>query len=311
MEEYTRFVIGIDGGGSKTNALLVALDGTVLAEAGSGPTNLHTVGVGNAARTLLGLIKTLCERVQCSADSLEQIVMGLAGAGRPADRAALSDVLFALARDQDFNLKNVQIESDALIALEAAFAGGPGIVIIAGTGSIALYRTEDGKVLRAGGWGRILGDEGGGYQIARAALNAVLRAHDGRAPHTLLTEHARVFFSIASIEQLIPTVRESGGEIAGFAPEVFAAAASRDHVAARILVDQARELVELARVLAMKQPPKRKLPVALMGGLLETDNSYSRLVRDKITNALPNLVLQKPKFPAAFGAAIIGLHAFR
>jgi N-acetylglucosamine kinase-like BadF-type ATPase len=76
-------------------------------------------------------------------------------------------------------------------------------------------------------------------------------------------------------------------------------------------VKNATELLDLVRVLIMQVRPKKKLPVALMGGMLESENVYSKMVRDKIIHALPHVVVQKPKFPAAFGAAIIGLKAFK
>jgi N-acetylglucosamine kinase-like BadF-type ATPase len=100
-------------------------------------------------------------------------------------------------------------------------------------------------------------------------------------------------------------------EISGFAPQVLLAATERDRTAHTILIENAKEMADLVRHLVMKVMPKRKLPVSLMGGLLEDDNPYSKLVKEKIASALPQVVILKPKFPASFGAAIIGLNAFR
>jgi N-acetylglucosamine kinase-like BadF-type ATPase len=100
-------------------------------------------------------------------------------------------------------------------------------------------------------------------------------------------------------------------EIAGFAPQVLSAAVERDRVAHAILINNAKEMADLVRHLVMKVMPKRKLPVSLMGGLLDDENPYSKLVKEKIAAALPQVVVLKPKFPASFGAAIIGLNAFR
>ena len=242
---------------------------------------------------------------------IQSVVMGLAGAGRAAEKAELIDKLFALGVEKQFPLRNVQIDTDAKIALEAAFAGGPGIVVIAGTGSIALYRTEANQIVRVGGWGRVLGDEGGAYAISRQALNLVMRQYDGRTDETLLTRKTYEHFKIVSVDELIPKVYYQNADIASFTPKVFDAVMKNDRHAHKVILDNANELVDLVRVLVMKNPPKRKLPVSLMGSLLETDNPYSKMVSERVKAALPQIVVQKPKFPAAYGAVIIGLNAFK
>jgi N-acetylglucosamine kinase-like BadF-type ATPase len=311
VADQKRYVVGVDGGGSRTDVLLVGLDGTVVTERSGGPTNLQVVGITQAARMLFDLIQDCCKKEDCSSESLQNIVLGIAGAGRVSDKTALLDALHSMSLKKKFPLKNIVVESDVRIALEAAFAGEAGIVVIAGTGSIALYRTEDRKILRAGGWGKILGDEGSGYAIAKTALSAVLRQHDSRGEKTILTKKMFEHFVLRSVEELVPKVYQEGLDLASFTPKVFEAASERDRVANNILVENANELVMLVRVLIMQVRPKRKLPVALMGGLIESENLYSKMVREKITSSLPQVVVQKPKFPPAFGAAIIGLNAFR
>jgi N-acetylglucosamine kinase-like BadF-type ATPase len=306
-----RFVIGIDGGGTKTTALLVALDGTVMAESVGGPANLLVAGMDSTVETLHILIYECCHKVGCPPEAIQSIVLGLAGAGRATDRAELTDKLFAAGNKKRFPVKNITIETDAKIALEAAFAGGPGIVVISGTGSIALYRTEDRQDLRVGGWGRILGDEGSGYSIARDALNAVMRQYDGRGEKTILTQKALEHFSCSSVEEIIQRIYYQSAAIESFTPKVFEAVASHDNVAHKVILENASELAEHVRVLVMKVPPKRKLPVSLMGGVVETDNPYSKMLAERIRGTLPQVVIQKPKFPAAYGAVIIGLNAFR
>lgn len=311
MSENRRYVIGIDGGGTKTNALIVRQDGTVIAECSCGPTQIQTFGVKLVAVSLFELIRECCKKIDCKPENLQSIVLGIAGAGRASDRTELTDTLHAISVKKKFLLKNITVETDARVALESAFASGPGIVLIAGTGSIALYRTEDGKILRAGGWGRIIGDEGSGYCLAKDALNLVMRQFDGRGDKTELTKKAFAHFEVFSHDELITKVYHEKIDIASFSPKVFEATAEHDRIAHSILVRNAAELTELVRRLIMQALPKKKLPVALMGGLLESENPYSKMVKEKIISSLPNVVVQKPKFPAAFGAAIIGLNAFR
>jgi len=310
--ELKRCVIGIDGGGTKTHAIIVGIDGAVLAESTAGPSNIQSVGLKSAASTLFDLIDDVCRKAQCTPEGLQQVVLGLAGAGRASDRTELTSLILSIALKKKFSLKSLLIETDARVALEAAFAGAPGVVVIAGTGSIALYRTEEGSLLRAGGWGTLLGDEGSGYSIGRDALNAVMRQFDGRGEKTELTKKALGHFNVASVEELIPKIYHEHADIASFAPKVFEAVSSeRDRVAHMVLVKNSTELVELVRVLTMKVRPKKKLPVALMGGLLESENVYSKMVKERVSHSLPQILIQKPKFPAALGATIIGLNAFR
>jgi N-acetylglucosamine kinase-like BadF-type ATPase len=311
VSELKRFVVGVDGGGTKTHAILVGMDGTVLAEASGGPTNLQTVGIAKAAQTLLDLILACCQSAQAEPAMLQNIVLGLAGAGRPGVRTELADKLTALSVKKKFPMKHISVETDARIALEAAFAGGSGIALIAGTGSIALYHTEDGKYLRAGGWGNILGDEGSGFAIGRDGLTAAMRQFDGRGEKTLLTKKALDHFGLAAMDELIPKIYQEHADPASFAPLVLSAAAERDRIAHLILVKNASELADHVRILTMLSRPKHMLPVCLMGGLLANENIYSKLVKEKIVASLPQVLVLKPKFPAAFGAAILGLNAFR
>jgi N-acetylglucosamine kinase-like BadF-type ATPase len=311
VPEQIRFVIGVDGGGTKTDALIVGLDGTIVAECHGGPTQLQIVGIERAAEILFGLISDCCAKANCTPEALQNIVLGIAGAGRGMDRAELVNAILANGIKKKFMLKNILVETDARIALEAALAGKPGIVVIGGTGSIALYRTEAGAILRSGGWGKILGDEGGGFAIARDALNAVMRQHDGRLDKTVLTAKALKHFGVASPDELIPKIYHDHAELAAFAPAVLEAEVERDRIAHSILVKNANEIVELVRVLTMQSRPKTKLPVVPMGRLLETENVYAKMVREKLAHSLPQILIQKPKFPAAFGAAILGLNAFR
>ncbi len=311
MTDQKRYVIGVDGGASKTHAVLVGMDGAVAAESFGGPSNLQREGVHRASQTIFELFLDCCRKAQCPSENVHNIVLGLAGAGRASDRTELIDSLIALGVKRKFPLKRVQVETDVRIALEAAFAGGPGIVLVCGTGSVALYRTEDNQFLRAGGWGYVFGDEGSGYAIGRDGVNAVFRQHDGRSEKTLLMKKALAHFGDESIDGLITKIYIDHADIASFAPKVLEAAVERDRVANGILIKSSTELVELVRVLVMQVRPKKKLPVALMGGLLDAENVYSKLVHDKIIHALPHVVVQKPKFAAAFGAAIIGISAFK
>ncbi len=311
MTQQKRVVVGVDGGGTKTRAVLAAFDGSVLGEATGGPSNVQKKGIAGAADVIYDLVLKCIEKAGSSHQAMAHLVVGVAGAGRPSTRSELTSAISSLAQKNKTPFSQITVETDARIALEAAFPGKPVIVLIAGTGSIALHRADDGQIHRAGGWGSVIGDEGSGYAIAREACAAVMKEHDGRSEKTVLTDLVREHFGITDIEDLITKLQSEKTELAPFAEKVFEAVTRRDRVARQILIKGASELVECVRILTLAHPPKHILPVCLMGGLLEAENDYSKIVREKLTATLPQIVVQKPKFQAAFGGVILGLNAFR
>lgn len=310
MSGQSKYILGLDGGGTKTDVLLVAEDGTALSQTFGGSTNMQVVGVQKAAETIFRLLKECCKKHGCSLADIYSTVLGLAGAGRESDRAELLTQLQAIASTESLIFHKIIIETDARIAVEAAFAGAAGIVLIAGTGSVALYRTDDNRMLRAGGWGKILGDEGSGYAIARNALSAVMLEYDGRGQQTSLTAKALDYFAVKTPEDLLTKIYSDKVDIQGFTTEVLCAAEKGDQVAMGILENNANELVRLIQVLITKSKERKRYPVALMGGMLESENTYSKLVKEKLVQAIPNVLIMKPKFPPVFGAVMLGLNAF-
>jgi len=270
---------------------------------------MQVVGAQKAAETILNLVKDCCTKQGCKSSEIGVIVLGLAGAGRESDRTELLNQLQSAASAQSVTLNKIIIETDARIAIEAAFAGSSGIVVIAGTGSIGLYRTDDQQFLRAGGWGRILGDEGSGYAIARDALAAVLLEYDGRGPQTSLSAKALDYFQVPTPEELITKIYSDKIDIQVFTSRVFRAADEGDAVAKEILEKNANALVNIVQTLIAKGKERKRYPVVLMGGVLEKENPYSKLVKEKMTQAVPNILLMKSKFPTVFGAALMGLNA--
>ncbi|MBI5215816.1 MAG: hypothetical protein HY960_08690 [Ignavibacteriae bacterium] len=297
------YVIGIDGGGTKTRAMLADLHGTILSEANGFGSNPNIIGFDRSAKIIFNLIRECCGKIKQPVNYVRNVVAGIAGIGRPADKALLQKELLRLS---DKN-RIVRLESDARIALEAALPWRPGIVLIAGTGSIVYYRNDENQFARAGGWGRILGDDGSGYAIAREALRAVMSQFDGQGKPTLLTNKALDFFQIDSPEYLVSAIRKAEGEIAPFTPKVLEAAVEHDEVSIRILESNSDDLLRLVEVVMQKESPQKKLTIATLGGLLEKSNVYYDMVKKKIRQKFPHVYFQKPKFPSTFGALILAL----
>ncbi len=172
-------MLGIDAGGTKTVCLLADDRGQIVAEARAGGANLQSAGELEVEKVLHGIMDQALGDRDVRPDA---ICLGIAGVDRPSDAAAVRGIMHRIGFKS-----RVLVVNDALIALVAGAGDDPGVVIVAGTGSIAYGRDASGRAARAGGWGYLLGDEGGGFWIGRAALAAVVRQFDGRGPATLLT----------------------------------------------------------------------------------------------------------------------------
>ena len=177
------FVIGIDAGGTKTVCQLADEHANVLAEARGPGANLQAGGELEVEKALHAVMAEALGHDRSIRPSA--ICCGMAGVDRPEDVAAVRAILTRIGEKADLLIVN-----DALIALEAGAPGEAGVVIVAGTGSIAYGRDTEGHAARAGGWGHVLGDEGSGYWLGRQALQAVVRASDGRGPRDV-PERAR------------------------------------------------------------------------------------------------------------------------
>ncbi len=310
-KKQSRYIIGIDGGGTKTVALLASESGDVIAEEVGDATNLNVIGFDQAIKTILQLIKTVSSKESKSLQNLDVIVLGLSGAGRPKDQDRVSEGLRKLARSSRLKFNRIIVETDARIALEGGLRGAPGIIMIAGTGSIAFGKDTDGTIYRVGGWGRCFGDEGSGYFLGRKALTAIARHIDGRGEPTVLKQMVEKEFSLDSQDALITSVYAKGFDVASLAPLVIEAARQGDRVAEKILIRGASEIEEHLRVLVGKMDSSQKINTVLIGGLFINDSYYQKVVMEKIAGSLPHVHVQPSMASGAYGAILMGLAALK
>lgn len=264
-------LIGADVGGSKT-AVGVSQGGDVLARA-DGPGAAVRPGRALASASVIAEVvrRALAQIGRLAGDVL---VVGAAGAGRDPEREELRRALRA-----ETLADRVVVTTDIEIALAGAFEQGPGMVVSAGTGSIAVGRDRTGRRHRIGGYGWQMGDEGSGYAIGRAALGAVSRAHDGRSPRTALTDRVLATARAADFDALVRwAAGASPAEIAALAPDVLQVAAEGDPLAQGIADYAARELSQLAICLLPMMEVDSPVGVALTGGLLAADQPLRRSV---------------------------------
>lgn len=305
-------VIGIDGGGTKTSAMLSDSGGIVLAHETGGPSNFQVMGAESAAAALFGLVTNLCQKAGRPIGDVHALVAGLTGAGREPDQERMRTAFQDHARNFGALFPRLRIESDARVALEGAFEGAGGIILIAGTGSIAFGKTPEGEILRTGGWGRFIGDEGSGYVIGRDGLSAVTKELDGRGRKTLLTAMAAEQFGLSNQERIIEQVYKNNFDIAALAPLVIQAAAEHDLECGRIINRAAFELSELVRGLVLQMEratrgPRQKIPLSFIGSLLTTETVFPSIVKHKIESSLPQVVVRKPLGTPAYGAVLMAL----
>lgn len=263
-------LIGVDAGGTKT--AVVVVDGErELARSVGAP------GAVRAGRALVAgsRITVAVRRALTDAGLLhgDVLVVGAAGVGREPERSELREIL----RGERL-AERVIVTGDLDIALEAAFGEGPGVVLVSGTGSVAVGRTPDGMTHRTGGLGWQIGDEGSGYALGRAALLAVGRAHDGRGPATALSESIPAATGKDFDELVRWSTSAEPGEVAALAPAVLEAARRGDAVAKSIAESAAEDLVAHVAALVSKFPGKGAIPVALAGGNLDPDRALRPLV---------------------------------
>ncbi|HET7025195.1 MAG TPA: BadF/BadG/BcrA/BcrD ATPase family protein [Gemmatimonadales bacterium] len=289
----TTIFVGVDVGGTKTSAAVGSATEVLSRASGTGA----AVRPGRALASAQTIAEVARKALAASgALTARAMVVGAAGAGRAAEREELQR---ALAAEKIADL--VQVTTDIELALVAAFGTDPGIVLSAGTGSIALGRDATGATHRAGGYGWQMGDEGSGYGIGRAALGAVSRAHDRRGPATKLTLRVMAAAKARSFDDLINwATLATPADVASLAPGVMEMSAHGDAVAQGIVDYAVRELVLLATALA-PLISKNAVPVALSGGILGEEGLLRAAVTAKLREA-PALSVREAPVEGALGA---------
>lgn len=272
MMQKSLYTLGIDGGGSKTRAVVVDAQGNERGRGLTGSANYHTVGLELAVLHIRQAAEEAAQEARCSLP-VEAAWLGLAGIDRPPDSALLVPQLHFLAR-------SLRLTNDAELVL-SALEEKPGVALIAGTGSIALGQDSRGKIERSGGWGHILGDEGSGYDIGRRTLQAAAKAADGRGPKTSLLELVLNHWQLSSADEMIGKVygREDKAMIAEISSLTFRAAREGDKIARKIVQKAARELAQAVIAVADRlNLQEQELSLALGGGILLHEADFRSMV---------------------------------
>ncbi|HEY7123403.1 MAG TPA: BadF/BadG/BcrA/BcrD ATPase family protein [Ktedonobacterales bacterium] len=292
------YFLGVDGGASKTLAIVVDAQGRECGRGVAGSSNYAAVGLGQALTQLHLAIEQATKQSECQRP-FGAAWLGMAGVDRPEDTALLLPHLQTLAG-------TIRLTNDAELLL-SAFDRAIGVALIAGTGSIALGRDRHSATTRAGGWGHILGDEGSGYEIGRQALQAAARSADGRGPATSLLERILQHWGLQRPDDLFEQVyqKTEKADIARLSSLVFAAAQTGDRPASKIIQLAAEELALAALTVCRALDfPDGPVPLALGGGLLIQEVGFRWQVLRRIRRQRPvqSVLVEQPALSAARAA---------
>lgn len=297
----TDIVIGVDGGGSKTRVVVGDENGNELARAEGGRSAVRPGRAEESAKIIAEVVReALSQAVMTDAVQPKVLYCGIAGVGREVEQRSLQSAL-----ESEEIAEEVVVEPDGMIALFDAFSDGAGILVVAGTGSIAYGRGPNGKVLRCGGWGPNIGDEGSGTWIGRRALAIVGAATDGRERETALVGAILTATQTSDPMELIPWAAAAEvKEIAQLAGVVLATAVAGDSRANSLVTLAAEELVTHIRALTMQLfgDERAAVPVAVSGGLLKKGSLLRKRLEQRLRSAVPGANLRQEEVIPERGA---------
>jgi N-acetylglucosamine kinase-like BadF-type ATPase len=300
------YVIGIDGGGTKTALKLADEKGNLILSMEGGPCNINSMGKDSVAKMLKELTSDALKKAELTMEQIEVLCIGTAGVDRPSDKAIMEEII----RSTGFNNKAI-ITNDAVTALYGGVGGAEGVILISGTGSICYGRNNEEETRRAGGWGHIIGDEGSGYYIGINAINRIARAHDGLEEKTIMSDLILEHLKLENPSGLIEYVYRSGAgksEIASLAKLVDEAYKQGDMVAEEILLKSAFELFLAAKaVVDGLKLNNKKITLAVNGSVIEKNECVSSEFKRLMQRNYPLVDIVNMKNDAAYGAVLMAL----
>ena len=295
--------LGIDGGGTKTTCV-VADEHTELATTSSGGSNITRLGQARVRESLHAAVREACALAKVDPAKVQSACVGLSGAGRPEVRDTVARMMREVLRGR------VEVVSDLETTLQAAFGDGPGVITIAGTGSIAYGRDAHGRTARSGGWGLAISDEGSGQWVGRAAVSAVLGAKDAGAEPPLL-ETILKQWKLATLDDLVRHANASPRpNFSSLFPLVLAAADSGDVLALDVLRRAGNELAALARnVIRRLFAEAATVPVAMAGGVFRQSELVRKVFYNGVTAEFPRASVHPSVVEAVHGALALARKA--
>ena len=293
-------VVGVDGGGSKTRVVVADETGRPLGSTEGPASAVRPGAVDHSADVIAACVRDALAHAGVAPATPKVLCVGVAGVGREPEREALWRLLAARELAEE-----VSVQPDAMIALDDAFGDGAGVLLIAGTGSVAFARGPDGTFRRCGGWGPVIGDEGSGAWMGRRALGVAAASADGREPESALVGALLTAIGADDPAALVPwAAHATPAQLATLAPVVLRVAEGGDLRANSLLALAVEELVLHVRALAraLFVDERAAVPVALAGGLLARGAPLRRRLEQRLRSAVPGAQLRAEDVDPARGA---------
>lgn len=303
MNIAKKYLIGIDGGGTKTRCVIGDIEGNIIGSKVSTSGNISSIPLTQLHDMLKNMIETTLTKTNIPIEDVVQIFICLAGADRLNEREKIHQ---SFAGSKLFD--KIIIQSDAHAALAAGVWGNSGTLLIAGTGSI-VYGWDGEQYFRVGGWGYLLGDEGSGFYLGKLAIRSILESHDAKLPMRPFQQHILTHFHVQHPPDIISKIyshKAPVSHIASICNEVLSAFESGDKVASEIVQLTQDELFRLIR-LAQSQMDMEK-PLVLHGGLF-TNSAFYEAFCKQIKQQFPTLKYTKPEVSGEVGAYILAMRA--
>jgi N-acetylglucosamine kinase-like BadF-type ATPase len=294
------YSLGFDGGGTKTDCVLLNAHGDVIGEGHGGPANPLRSGYDGAFSSLREAAAGAIAAGKIRPADITSVCAGLAGAGR---RSVVRRMMVFLS--QEFPAALTQVATDYEVALESAVGSGPGIVLIAGTGSVAYGRNAAGDTARAGGYGPFLGDEGSAFEIGRRAVSAVARSRDMDAPVTVMAEMISAALDCPDWDDLMLRIMKNPDDVfPKLFPVVADAANSEDSAAKEIMFASAIGLGNLAMIVIRRLGMKgEQFPLVKCGGVFGHCQMLDSLLDSVLASGALRAKLLRLEISPAVGAA--------
>jgi N-acetylglucosamine kinase-like BadF-type ATPase len=303
-----RLILGIDGGGTKTQAAIVDDHGHLLGVGLGGPANYDAIGLEAAQANIDEAVAAARAQANVPAEPFAAAFLGVAGVVSARDQAIVHGFVEALSLASP---EQTGVDHDCRIALAGGLSGRPGIVLIAGTGSSCFGINQQGTSWRSGGWGHLLADEGSSYWLGVQAMRAATASFDGRLGATRLVDAVMRQLGITDMQDLMHRVYVPGlskHQIAALAPLVIDVVREGDTVGLSLLREGVDELAQCVNAVAHRLDlVMMPYELTLVGGLFRAGDLLMDLLEEAIMAQTPTCRITPPEMPPVLGAALLGL----
>ncbi|MBS7607391.1 MAG: BadF/BadG/BcrA/BcrD ATPase family protein [Candidatus Bathyarchaeia archaeon] len=302
-----KLILGVDGGATKTLCVIANDNFQIVGIGSAGPCNYNVIGVEKARMNVELAVQRAYSSIknECLKGKIADVgCFGIGGLTTQRDYEIISSQIVPVNA-----AKNRIIVNDVIVAFYAATNGKPGIVVVAGTGSIAYGINSKGESMISGGWGWLIGDEGSAFDIARRALGFATKAYDGRGKKTILTEMLMKEFGVSDLKDIVPKIYHevTSTNIASLARIVFSAAERGDRIAIKILREAGKELGQSAIAIARKLFKRDEyIIIGVSGGVFRASLTVWEYFKEYVLRHIPNAIFTPPVIYPVIGALIIG-----